>query len=62
MPRRFDGEGVMSNLIMTMLCVAAGSGLRFYQLLALLWWILEQKPRADTARRGELRQTQAERA
>ena len=34
----------MSNLFMTVLCVAAGSGLRSYQLLALLHWIMQQKP------------------
>jgi len=34
----------MSDPIMTVFCIAAGSGLRFYQLAALLWWILQQKP------------------
>jgi hypothetical protein len=43
-PRRLDGEGAMSDPIMTVFCIAAGSGLRFYQLAALLWWILQQKP------------------
>ena len=52
----------MSDLIMTMLCIAAGSGLRFYQIAALLWWILQQAPRANVAPPVKLSRAQAEQA